>query len=250
MDQPGTDALPQSKQHSILEVRQLCRYFGGVKALDNLDFSVTKGEIHCIVGPNGAGKSTLFRLLMGIERPTRGEIILAGKNITTSPPFVRARLGLSLKFQNIRVFPDLTVYQNLFIPLRRHVVPARIPGEAAGLLSRIKLDGAEEVMVRNLSHGQQQWLSIAMALAARPEVLLLDEPVAGMSPEEGEKTADIIRDLNQHGVTVILIEHDMEFVRGLNARTSVFHLGRLFAQGSFREIEQNDAVHQIYLGKR
>jgi branched-chain amino acid transport system ATP-binding protein len=105
-------------------------------------------------------------------------------------------------------------------------------------------------MVRNLSHGQQQWLSIAMALAVQPEVLLLDEPVAGMSPEEGEKTADIIRSLNSHGVTVVLIEHDMEFVRSLNARTSVFHLGRLFAQGSFREIEENDAVHQIYLGKR
>lgn len=240
----------QSGTQNILEVRQLCRYFGGVKALDNLDFGVTKGEIHCIVGPNGAGKSTLFRLLMGIEKPTRGEIILRGRNITKSPPFARARLGLSIKFQNIRVFPDLTVYQNLFIPLRRHVPPARIPEEAASLLSRIKLAGAEEMMVRNLSHGQQQWLSIAMALAAQPEVLLLDEPVAGMSPEEGEKTAEIIKDLNRHGVTVILIEHDMEFVRSLNARTSVFHLGRLFAQGSFREIEENDAVHQIYLGKR
>lgn len=240
----------KSEAQNILEVRQLCRYFGGVKALDNLDFGVAKGEIHCIVGPNGAGKSTLFRLLMGIERPTRGEIVLRGKNITAATPFARARLGLSIKFQNIRVFPDLTVFQNLFIPLRRHASPGRIPDEAAKLLSRIRLDGAEDMMVRNLSHGQQQWLSIAMALAAQPQVLLLDEPVAGMSPEEGEKTATIIRELNQHGVTVVLIEHDMEFVRSLNARTSVFHLGRLFAQGSFHEIEANDAVHQIYLGKR
>lgn len=235
---------------AVLEMRQLCRYFGGVKAVDRLDFSVTKGEIHCIVGPNGAGKSTVFRLLMGLERPTSGEIILRGHNITSAPPFARARLGLSIKYQNIRVFPDLTVYQNLFIPLRRHVAPAQIPDEAAKLLSRITLEDSEEIMVRNLSHGQQQWLSIAMALAVQPEVLLLDEPVAGMSPEEGEKTADIIRSLNSHGVTVVLIEHDMEFVRSLNARTSVFHLGRLFAQGSFREIEENDAVHQIYLGKR
>lgn len=239
-----------SASGSILEVRQLCRYFGGVKALDGLDFGVSRGEIHCIVGPNGAGKSTLFRLLMGIEKPTRGDILLHGENITRAPPFARARRGLSIKFQNIRVFPDLTVYQNLFIPLRRHVAPAAIPEEVAVLLSRIRLEVTEDSMVRNLSHGQQQWLSIAMALASKPEVLLLDEPVAGMSPEEGDKTAEIIRDLNRHGVTVVLIEHDMEFVRSLNARTSVFHLGRLFAQGSFREIEENEAVHQIYLGKR
>ena len=239
-----------SSSSSILEVRGLCRYFGGVKALDGLDFGVRKGEIHCIVGPNGAGKSTLFRLLMGIEKPTRGDILLHGENITRTPPFARARRGLSIKFQNIRVFPDLTVYQNLFIPLRRHVAHAAIPEEAAVLLSRIRLEGTEDSMVRNLPHGQQQWLSIAMALAAKPEVRLLDEPVAGMSPEEGDKTADIIRDLNSQGVTVVLIEHDMEFVRSLNARTSVFHLGRLFAQGSFHEIEENEAVHQIYLGKR
>jgi len=245
---PGNDMAVENGQ--VLKVRRLCRYFGGVKALDGLDFHVMKGEIHCIVGPNGAGKSTLFRLLMGLERPTSGEIILKGQNITRSPPFQRARLGLSIKYQNIRVFPDLAVYQNLFIPLRRHVPSARIPAEAEALLSLIQLDGAQEVMVRNLSHGQQQWLSIAMALATQPEVLLLDEPVAGMSAGESEKTADIIRNLNRRGVTIVLIEHDMEFVRSLSARTSVFHLGRLFAQGSFREIEANEAVHQIYLGKR
>lgn len=246
--EPGNVTAAASSQ--VLEVRQLCRYFGGVKALDGLDFHVTKGEIHCIVGPNGAGKSTLFRLLMGLERPTSGEIILKGHNITRSPPFQRARLGLAIKYQSIRVFPDLTVYQNLFIPLRRHMPPARIPAETEALLSLIQLDGAQETIVKNLSHGQQQWLSIAMALATQPEVLLLDEPVAGMSAGESEKTADIIRNLNRRAVTVVLIEHDMEFVRSLNARTSVFHLGRLFAQGSFREIEDNDAVHQIYLGKR
>ena len=246
--------MPTDEQNSngenILQVRKLSRYFGGVKALDRLDFSVAKGEVHCIVGPNGAGKSTLFRLLMGIERPTSGEIFLRGENITSAPPFARARLGLSIKYQNIRVFPDLTVYQNMFIPLRRHVPRARIPAEVTRLLMQIKLEGTGEKLVRNMSHGEQQWLSIAMAVAARPDVLLLDEPVAGMSPEEGQKTADIIRGLNREGVTVVLIEHDMEFVRSLNSRTSVFHLGGLFAQGTFREIEANDAVHQIYLGKR
>ncbi|MGE0237597.1 MAG: ABC transporter ATP-binding protein [Parvibaculaceae bacterium] len=245
-----TGSAAAATKAEVLGVRRLCRYFGGVKALDGLDFHVTKGEVHCIVGPNGAGKSTLFRLLMGLERPTSGEIVLKGRDITTAPPFLRARLGLSIKYQNIRVFPDLTVYQNLFIPLRRHVASAQIPAQAEALLSLIQLDGAEEIMVRNLSHGQQQWLSIAMALATQPEVLLLDEPVAGMSDGETEKTGDIIRNLNSNGVTVVLIEHDMEFVRSLNARTSVFHLGRLFAQGSFGEIEENDAVRQIYLGKR
>lgn len=233
---------------SILDVQDVHKVYGGVHALNGLSLSIKEGEIHCILGPNGAGKSTFFKTLMGTEQPTNGEIFYKGHNITRMPAFKRARRGLSVKFQNIRVFGDLTVYQNLFIPLRRHCRAYEIPLRVAELLSRIRLSGTEQRIVRELSHGQQQWLSIAMSITSNPEVLLLDEPTAGMSVEETSKTAEIIRELNAQGVTIIVIEHDMAFIRDLNARTSVLHYGRLFAQGTFEEMASNEDVRRIYLG--
>ena len=219
---------------AIVEVQDLHKDYGGVHAVNGLTMTMGRNDIHCIIGPNGAGKSTFFKLLMGIERPTSGRIFYRGRDITALPPFRRARLGLAIKFQNIRVYQDLTVFQNLFIPARRHHRPADIQGQVGQLLSRINLEGTEDTLVRNLSHGQQQWLSIGMSLAVDPEVLLLDEPTAGLSGEETEETANIIRNLSAHGITVIVIEHDMEFVRSLNSVTSVLHLGRLFAQELIR----------------
>ena len=219
---------------AIVEVQDLHKDYGGVHAVNGLTMTMGRNDIHCIIGPNGAGKSTFFKLLMGIERPTSGRIFYRGQDITALPPFRRARLGLAIKFQNIRVYQDLTVFQNLFIPARRHHRPADIQGQVGQLLSRINLEGTEDTLVRNLSHGQQQWLSIGMSLAVDPEVLLLDEPTAGLSVEETEETANIIRNLSAHGITVIVIEHDMEFVRSLNSVTSVLHLGRLFAQKLIR----------------
>ena len=233
---------------AIVEVQDLHKDYGGVHAVNGLTMTMGRNDIHCIIGPNGAGKSTFFKLLMGIERPTSGRIFYRGQDITALPPFRRARLGLAIKFQNIRVYQDLTVFQNLFIPARRHHRPADIQGQVGQLLSRINLEGTEDTLVRNLSHGQQQWLSIGMSLAVDPEVLLLDEPTAGLSGEETEETANIIRNLSAHGITVIVIEHDMEFVRSLNSLTSVLHLGRLFAQDSFAAIEANEDVRRIYLG--
>jgi ABC-type uncharacterized transport system ATPase subunit len=162
--------------------------------------------------------------------------------------FRRARLGLTIKFQNIRVYQDLTVFQNLFIPARRHHRPSDIQDQVARLLAHINLEGTEDALVRNLSHGQQQWLSIGMSLAVDPEVLLMDEPTAGLSVKETKETANIIRNLRDRGITVIVIEHDMEFVRNLDTVTSVLHLGRLFAQDSFAAIEASEDVRRIYLG--
>lgn len=233
---------------TIVEVQDLHKDYGGVRALNGLTMTIGRNEIHCIIGPNGAGKSTLFKLLMGIERPTSGRVFYRGQDITALPPFRRARLGLTIKFQNIRVYQDLTVFQNLFIPARRHHRPADIQDQVAQLLARINLEGTEDTLVRNLSHGQQQWLSIGMSLAVDPEVLLLDEPTAGLSVEETAETANIIRNLRDRGITVVVIEHDMEFVRNLNSVTSVLHLGRLFAQDSFAAIEANEDVRRIYLG--
>ncbi len=233
---------------TIVEVQDLHKDYGGVRAVNGLTMTIGRNEIHCIIGPNGAGKSTLFKLLMGIERPTSGRVFYRGQDITALPPFRRARLGLTIKFQNIRVYQDLTVFQNLFIPARRHHRPADIQDQVAQLLARINLEGTEDTLVRNLAHGQQQWLSIGMSLAVDPEVLLLDEPTAGLSVEETAETANIIRNLRDSGITVVVIEHDMEFVRNLDSVTSVLHLGRLFAQDSFAAIEANEDVRRIYLG--
>jgi branched-chain amino acid transport system ATP-binding protein len=232
----------------ILEVRDVHKVFGGVRALNGLSLSIAEGEIHCILGPNGAGKSTFFKMLMGTDTPTSGQILYKGRDITRVPAFGRARLGLSVKFQNIRVFADLTVFQNLFIPLRRHYSARQIPERVEALLAQISLAGTEHRLAKELSHGQQQWLAIAMSMAFDPEILLLDEPTAGLSVEETEKTAAIIRQLNAQKVTTIVIEHDMGFIRDLCARTSVLHYGKLFAQGSFDEIAADADVRRIYLG--
>lgn len=232
----------------IISISGLAKQYGGVAALQGVDFSIDRGELHCIIGPNGAGKSTFFKLLMGIERPTAGTIRYKGRDITSLGSFERARLGISVKFQNVRVYQDLSVFHNLFIPLRRHHRMKNIPEQVAELLGQLRLAGTENETVSSLSHGQIQWLAIGMSIAARPEVLLLDEPTAGMSDDETRETANIIRRLSASGMTILAIEHDMTFIRDLNTRTTVLHYGRLFAQGAFAQIEINEDVHRIYLG--
>lgn len=232
----------------IISISGLAKQYGGVAALQGVDFLIDRGELHCIIGPNGAGKSTFFKLLMGIERPTAGTIRYKGRDITSLGSFERARLGISVKFQNVRVYQDLSVFHNLFIPLRRHHRMKNIPEQVAELLGQLRLAGTENETVSSLSHGQIQWLAIGMSIAARPEVLLLDEPTAGMSDDETRETANIIRRLSASGMTILAIEHDMTFIRDLNTRTTVLHYGRLFAQGAFAQIETNEDVHRIYLG--
>ena len=196
----GADQAPTAG--AIIETRSLSKVFGGVRAVDGLDLAISEGEIHCIIGPNGAGKSTLFKLLMGIERPTAGAISLEGHDVTRLAPHLRARRGLAIKFQAMQVYQDLNVYQNLFIPLRRHHRPREIAERCAELLAQLQLTDTEERIVGDLSHGQQQWLAIGMSMAVEPKVLLLDEPTAGMSPEETRQTATIVRQLNETGVTI------------------------------------------------
>ncbi|WP_020188324.1 ABC transporter ATP-binding protein [Methylopila sp. 73B] len=232
----------------ILEVRDVHKVYGGVRALNGLSLSVAPGEIHCVVGPNGAGKSTFFKTLIGVERPTSGQVFYKGQDVTKLPAFRRARLGLSVKFQNISAFGELTALQNLFVPLRRNHSKADIPARASAVLARVGLAGVEDTPVRQLSHGQQQWLSIGLSIAAEPDLLLLDEPAAGLSSEETARTAELIRELNRSGMTVVVIEHDMGFIRSLRARTSVLHYGALFAQGAFDDIAANEDVRRIYLG--
>ena len=237
------------KQEEIIKIEKVTKMFGGVKAINDLSLIINKGDLHCMIGPNGAGKSTFFKLLMGTIRPDKGLIFFKGENITKLHPHQRARKGLGIKFQNMQVYQELTLYQNLFIPLRRNNKASNIEQKVIEILDRINLSGLKDKPVKNLSHGQQQWLSIGMSIALEPELLLLDEPAAGMGKEETEYSANLIKNLNKQGMTIIVIEHDMVFIKSLNSKTSVLHLGSLFAEGLFEDIEKNVSVRKIYLGK-
>ena len=233
---------------AILEVRGLSKAFGGVRAIDGIDLTLAPGELRCIIGPNGAGKSTFFKLLLGSVKPDRGTIRCNEKDITRLHPHQRAHLGIGVKFQNLGVYSNLSVRHNLQLPLQHALSGDAMAREVAGLLERLSLSGTENQLVANLSHGQKQWLAIGMALAMRPALLLLDEPPAGMSPEETRATGQLVRAVNAEGVTALVVEHDMAFVRRLDAPVTVLHHGQVFAEGSLAEIENHEEVRHIYLG--
>lgn len=234
---------------TILELKGLSKYFGGIKANEDVNMTILKGELHCLIGPNGAGKSTIFRMIMGEYPPTRGEILFEGQSITRLKMWQRAYRGISIKMQIPGVFGELTLYDNIRIALQKHVSQDQVDGEIQRLIHFVGIQDLGNPLVKNMSHGQQQWLEIAMALAPRPKLLLLDEPAAGMGPEETEFTAQLVKKINAQGITIIFIDHDMNFVRRIAQRVTVLHYGKIFAEGSLEEIEQNEGVKQIYLGE-
>ena len=237
---------------AILSIDGLKKQFGGVVATDNVTLDVAAGDLQCIIGPNGAGKSTFFALLCGLHELDGGGIVFKGKDITRMLPSRRVREGLGLTFQTNRVFGSLSVRQNLEIPL------ASIRGERGILaedryriaLERFDLDRQDETQAANIPHHKRQWLEIAMVLAGGPDLLLLDEPTAGMAPEETGNTAAVLRDLNRTGLTILVVEHDMAFVRKIARRVTVLHQGRVFADGTIDEVTARQDVRDIYLGRR
>jgi ABC-type uncharacterized transport system ATPase subunit len=244
-------ALGDRQTNFALEARDLAVAFGGVRAADGISLTLMPGEMRCLIGPNGAGKSTLFKMLAGTVFPDRGSIRFRSQDITWIEPFRRARLGIGIKSQNVSAYNDLTVRHNLFLPLHRTSGARRdMDGRVEDMLERINLRGSADRLAGELSHGQKQWLALGMTLAMRPSLILLDEPVAGMGPEETQATVAIIRAANAEGVTTLVVEHDMEFVRQLNSHVTVLHYGKTFADGSLAEIEANADVRQIYLGNR
>ena len=232
----------------LLETRHLDKHFGGLHVTADVNFRLEPGEIHCLIGPNGAGKSTFFRLLLGEHSPSRGQILYAGEDITALKPFDRVRRGMSVKFQVPGIFGALTVRHNLAIALQHHLEGHSLEAEIARLIDFLNLKDETEQTAGNLSHGQKQWLEIGMAIALKPRLLLLDEPTAGMSSGETQATGEIVRNLNAGGVTVLAVEHDMDFVRQVATRVTVLHLGRIFAQGTIDEIVADERVAEIYLG--
>ena len=249
----------------MLEVRGLGRAFLGVAALRAVDLTVRPGEILGLIGPNGSGKTTLFDCLTGMQRPDAGRITFRGQDITGGRPDEIARLGLVRVFQNVRVFGRLSVRENLLASGQEHrerMRWARLPGlprlaraeradleRGASLLARVGLSGRLDVPAGLLSYGQQKLLATAMALMTRPRLLLLDEPVAGVNPSTIEMVKAWIRELNAGGLTVLLIEHNVEVVTELCGRIAVLDAGEKIAEGPPEAIRQDARVLEAYLGR-
>jgi ABC-type uncharacterized transport system ATPase subunit len=232
----------------ILEVCKLNKRFGGVTVARDIDFALEAGAMHCLIGPNGAGKSSFFRLLLGEHAPDSGTITFAGQDITTLRSFQRIRRGISVKFQVPGIFKALSVRQNLEVAFQHHLHGASLSGTVRQILDFTNLTGAAATPAGSLSHGQQQWLEIGMAVGVEPSLLLLDEPTAGMSPDETRKTGEMLHDLNARGITILAVEHDMAFVQQIADRVTVLHMGAIFAQGSIAEMTAHPGVQEIYLG--
>ncbi|MDB5826130.1 MAG: transporter ATP-binding protein [Variovorax sp.] len=234
---------------TLLKATGVSKHFGGHAAVSDVDLSVNQGEIHCLIGPNGAGKSTLFKLVVGTHEVSSGQIEFMGKDVTRERPYQRVKQGMSIKMQTPSIFKELPVRQNIHIALQHHARGADLAREEDRLLDLLDLTRDATKLAGVLAHGQQQWLEIGMALALKPVLLLMDEPTAGLSPEETFKTGELIQKLNAEGMTVLVVEHDMAFIRQIAQRVTVLHFGKVFAEGSIADIISDPRVAEIYLGK-
>ena len=250
---------------ALLDVKKLTKNFGGLTAVSDVTLELNEGELVGLIGPNGAGKTTLFNLLTGVYEPSEGTVTLDGHLLNGKQPYKIATLGLSRTFQNIRLFKDLTVLDNVLIAFGNHHKPHvlasffRLPAfykneeelkaKALELLAIFDLDKEAETLAKNLAYGQQRRLEIVRALATEPKILFLDEPAAGMNPQEtAELTALIRRIKNEFNITIMLIEHDMSLVMEVTERIYVLEYGRLIAHGTPDEIKNDKRVIEAYLG--
>jgi branched-chain amino acid transport system ATP-binding protein len=240
----------------LLETRGLTKAFGGLMAVVDIDFELPRGELRAIIGPNGAGKTTFFNMIAGHLAPTLGRIVFDGRDITALPLHQRSRLGIGRSYQITNIFPDLSTFENVRVAVQSRLThyamwrDAERLGEpkrkAEELLRAVDLWAKRDVLAAGLSHGEQRYLEIGIALATEPELLLLDEPTAGMSPEERTRTAGMIKSIAAN-VTVVLVEHDMDVVMGISDRITVFHYGKILAEGTPAEIRANADVQRVYL---
>lgn len=250
---------------ALLEVKHLTKHFGGLTAVGDVSLELHEGELVGLIGPNGAGKTTLFNLLTGVYEPSEGTVTLDGVLLNGKKPYTIASLGLSRTFQNIRLFKDMTVLDNVLLGMSNTSKPPllssflRLPKfyasedalrhKALALLEIFGLATSADSLAKNLSYGQQRRLEIVRALATEPKILFLDEPAAGMNPQETAELTHLIRKVkNDFGITVILIEHDMSLVMEVTERIYVLEYGRLIAHGTPDEIKKDKRVIEAYLG--
>lgn len=260
------DARRDGDRRAVLATRGLAVRFGGLRAVDGVDLEAGQGEVLGVIGPNGAGKTTLFDAITGLVRPEAGRILLRGRDVTSRPAWRRAALGLGRTFQNLRLFEEMTVFQNVLAgryrrsrssPLAQLVA---LPGAreeeraarelAAAEVEFLGLSGRADVPVKHLPYGHRRRVEIARALATEPSLLLLDEPAAGMNARESEELIALIGEIRDRGVTVVLVEHHMRVVMAISDRIAVLHHGAVIADGAPREIRADERVVEAYLGSR
>jgi ABC-type uncharacterized transport system ATPase subunit len=239
---------------ALLELRGVSKTYRTLRALDGIDVDVQAGSFHGLIGPNGSGKSTLLKAIAGAHFADAGTVVFDGRDITRATPYERARAGLSLKFQITAVLPELSVYDNVLLATQSggslsHLVMSssrrRLDDEICGLLERFRLSDRAGDLAGELSHGQQQWLEIAMALALKPKLLLLDEPTGGMSPEERHVTGRLLQPIKPH-CTLIIVEHDLHFIRDICDYLTVLDQGRVLDQGDVESIQRSPKVQQVF----
>ena len=251
---------------ALLEAKKLGISFGGLRAVDDFNISIEQGALYGLIGPNGAGKTTVFNLLTGAYKPTEGIITLDGKDITGKKTIDINQAGTARTFQNIRLFKDLSVIDNVKVGLHNHMGYSTITGilrlpkyykvekqmteEAMELLKVFGLEAEADTLADNLPYGKQRKLEIARALATKPKLLLLDEPAAGMNPNETQELMDTIRFVREHfDMTILLIEHDMKLVSGICEELTVLNFGRVLCQGKTSDVLNNPEVIKAYLGE-
>lgn len=241
-------AIIETPQEKILVLDKVSKQFGGIQAVEDFSMTMDKGELRCLIGPNGAGKTTVFKMVMGVYPASSGRILFQGEDITSISASKRARKGMSIKMQVPGVYEELTLRENMRIAAENYVPKKQLDEEIDRLIELVHIQDLGNPQVKNMSHGQQQWLEIAMALASKPSLLLLDEPAAGLGPEETDFTAELVTSLNKQGLSILFIEHDMNFVRKIANQVTVLYYGKKFAEGSIDEIVNDERVIQIYLG--
>ena len=250
---------------ALLDVKNLSISFGGLRAVDGFEMQIEKGELYGLIGPNGAGKTTVFNLLTGVYKPNEGIIKLDGEDITGKKTIDINKAGIARTFQNIRLFKQLSVLDNVKVGLHNHYKYSTLEGilrlpkykkvekamdeKAMEILKVFDLDGEADVLATNLPYGKQRKLEIARAMATEPKLLLLDEPAAGMNPNETEELMETIQFVREHfGMTILLIEHDMKLVSGICEELTVLNFGQVLAQGKTADVLNNPEVISAYLG--